>query len=81
VNHVGARDDLAFENFASVRIELPSYTTLEASGMVQILSSRPGQPGLFATLRIENVLDQGYETVKGFSGRGRTVSLGAGLQF
>ena len=81
VNHVGARDDLAFENFASVRVELPSYTTLEASGMVEILSSRPGRPGLSAHLRIENVLDQGYETVKGFPGRGRTVSIGAALLF
>jgi len=81
LNHVGARDDLAFEDFASVRIELPAYTTLDASGLVEILSSRPGRPGLSATLRIENVLDEAYETVKGFPGRGRTVSLGAALLF
>jgi len=81
VNHVGVRDDLAFEDFASVRIELPSYTTLEASGIVEILAGRPGRPGLSAALRIENVLDEGYETVRGFPGRGRTAMLGAALLF
>ena len=81
LNHVGARDDLAFEGFTAARVKLPAYSTLEVSGMVDVLASRPGRPGVTVTLRVENALDEEYDTVAGFQGRGRVVSLGARVRF
>ncbi|NNG15365.1 MAG: TonB-dependent receptor, partial [Gemmatimonadales bacterium] len=81
LNHVGSRDDLAFEDFTAVRVRLPGYTTLEVSAMVDVLRPRPGHPGVTATLRVENALDEEYDTVVGFQGRGRVASLGARVRF
>ncbi len=81
LNHVGSRDDLSFENFTAVRVRLPAYTTVEVSGMVHVLPARPGRPGVTVTLRVENALDEEYETVVGFQGRGRVAFLGARVRF
>jgi len=81
LNHVGARDDLAFDDFTSIRVELPAYTTLDVSARFGIVPEEQGRPGITASVRVENALDESYDTVTGFPGRGRAVTLGVVLQF
>jgi vitamin B12 transporter len=70
---VGARDDLEFVNFAAIRTQLKGYALLNAV-LSREISSR-GQ--IF--LRLDNILDQKYETIYGY-GTPR-FSLYAGLNF
>jgi vitamin B12 transporter len=75
----GPRDDIQFGQFPepNQRVELPSYTTLDLSGVVTVLVERRGRPGLELTARVENVLDEQYEQSVGFPARGRGLFIGA----
>jgi vitamin B12 transporter len=75
----GPRDDIRFGQFPepNQRVELPSYTTLDLSGVVTVLAERRGRPGLELTARVENVLDEQYEQSVGFPARGRGLFIGA----
>jgi vitamin B12 transporter len=74
----GPRDDIRFGQFPepNQRIELPSYTTLDLSGVVTALPGRRGRPSLELTARVENVFDERYEQSVGFPARGRGVFVG-----
>ncbi len=75
---VGGRDDIRFGQFPepNQRVELPSYTTLDLSGVVTVLPGRSRRPSLELTARVENVLDEEYEPSVGFPARGRGVFVG-----
>jgi vitamin B12 transporter len=75
----GPRDDIRFGQFPepNQRVELPSYTTLDLSGVVTLLAERRGRPGLELTARVENVFDEQYEQSVGFPARGRGLFIGA----
>jgi vitamin B12 transporter len=75
----GPRDDIRFGQFPepNQRVELPSYTTLDLSGVVTVLAERRGRPGLELTARVENVFDEQYEQSVGFPARGRGLFIGA----
>ena len=75
---VGARDDIRFGQFPepNQRLELPSYTTLDLSGVVTVLPGRSRRPSLEITGRVENVLDERYEQSIGFPARRRGVFVG-----
>jgi vitamin B12 transporter len=75
----GPRDDIRFGQFPepNQRVELPSYTTLDLSGVVTVLGERRGRPGLELTARVENVFDEQYEQSVGFPARGRGLFIGA----
>jgi vitamin B12 transporter len=81
VTLVGARDDVDFTQTPSARVELPAYAVVDLAGELEILTERPGRPGLFGTVRVENVLDEEYDQVVGFSGRPRAVFGGARFRF
>ncbi|HVX89881.1 MAG TPA: TonB-dependent receptor, partial [Gemmatimonadales bacterium] len=70
---VGRRTDVDFGPFPSVRKELPGYALVDLGADVELL--RRGAV-VAATLRVENALDKGYETIVGFPGRGRVVLVG-----
>jgi vitamin B12 transporter len=72
VTYVGDRADVDFGTFPSSRVELPSYTLVDLSADLTLLGESAG-PSLAVTFRAENVFDQGYDTVVGFPGRGRTL--------
>ena len=74
----GPRDDILFGQFPepNQRVELPSYTTLDLSGVVTVLGERRGRPGLELTARVENVFDEQYEQSVGFPARGRGLFIG-----
>jgi vitamin B12 transporter len=75
-NYVGARDDIDFGPFPSVRSELDSYLALDADLSIDVLQSGAGRPGLTATFRAENLFDREYDTVFGYQGRGRALFAG-----
>jgi vitamin B12 transporter len=80
VSHTGDRDDVDFRPFPSVRVELPGYTLLHADFSIAIPVGRAGV-AISPTLRVENALDEEYDTVVGFPARGRTVLAGARIDF
>ncbi|HEU4829900.1 MAG TPA: TonB-dependent receptor [Gemmatimonadales bacterium] len=71
-NVVGSRDDIDFSVFERVRLD--GYWTLDASAEVHVLRARGARLAL--TARLENALDEAYETVVGFPARGRTLYVG-----
>ncbi|HEX2217882.1 MAG TPA: TonB-dependent receptor [Gemmatimonadales bacterium] len=79
---VGSRDDIRFGQFPepNQRVELPSYTTLDLSGVLTVLPARRGRPGLDLTARLENVFDERYEQSVGFPARGRGIFVGASTE-
>lgn len=79
VNYVGDRDDIQFAQFPdpSVRVELPSYTTVDLSGRYTVLQAgRRGPFGLDVTARVENLFDEEYEQVVAFQSPGRAIFVG-----
>jgi vitamin B12 transporter len=74
-NHVGDREDLNFS--AGGRVTLPSYSTVDLSGRLD-LTSTVGRYAL--TLRVANALDEEYEAVAGFHAPGRMVLVGLQVQ-
>jgi vitamin B12 transporter len=78
---VGSRHDVDFRQAPSARVELPAYVVVDLAGELQILTAGAGRPGLSGTLRVENLFDESYDQVVGFSGRARGLFGGARLQF
>ena len=81
MTYVGARDDVDFTVFPSERVELPAYAVVDLAGEVEILRAAAGRPGLAATVRVENLFNQQYDQVVGFSGRPRGIFGGARFHF
>jgi vitamin B12 transporter len=79
LTYVGDRDDVDFRPFPSVRTELPSYTILDLDASASFPLGRGVD--LTPTVRVENALDEAYETVVGFPGRKRAVLAGARVSF
>lgn len=72
---VGERDDQDFRDFPARRVKLPAFFVLDAAAEVPLLRRR-GRPGLAATLRVDNLLDEDYRNPFGFDARGITVLAG-----
>jgi vitamin B12 transporter len=81
---VGRRDDVDFSSFPATRVVLDAYTVVGGSLDLPItaLGVRldQGWADLALVLRVDNLLDEGYETVVGFPGRGRTLLAGLRLR-
>jgi outer membrane cobalamin receptor len=73
---VGGRDDVDFSAFPAVRLRLPAYRLVDLSADVAILEAARHGVGVALTARLENALDEDYESVVGFAGRGRTLYAG-----
>ena len=69
---VGRREDVDFGAFPAQRVTLDSYTLIDLSVEVRPEFSLP----LAATLRLENALDEEYQTIVGYPGRGRALFVG-----
>ncbi|MGH7584728.1 MAG: TonB-dependent receptor plug domain-containing protein [Gemmatimonadales bacterium] len=72
VTWVGSREDVDFNAFPAERVTLGSDALVDLTLEVRPATSFP----LAATLRLENALDEEYETIVGYPGRGRAVFLG-----
>ena len=73
---VGGRDDVDFSAFPALRVRLPAYRLVDLSADVAILEPARHGVGVAFTARLENALDESYDTVIGFPGRGRTLYAG-----
>jgi vitamin B12 transporter len=81
LTYVGRRDDVDFNAFPSVRVELPGYAIVDLAAEVNVLQPGAGRPGLSGVMRVENLFDQRYDQVVGFAGRPRGVYGGARFRF
>ncbi len=79
--YLGARDDVDFNQFPARRVELPAYATVDLAAEVEVIRSGTGSPGLSITGRVENLFNESYDQVVGFSGRSRGVFGGAKFRF
>jgi outer membrane receptor protein involved in Fe transport len=68
-----------FTQVPSQRVELPAYALVDLVGEVDLLSPGTHGRGLSAMLRVENLFNETYDQVVGFSGRPRGVF--GGLRF
>ena len=74
---VGERDDRDFTVSPPRRIALDDYVRLDLAARWPLLEGGDGRLSLAPTLRLDNLLDAGYQEVFNFPARGRTVFLGA----
>jgi vitamin B12 transporter len=75
LNQVGSRVDQDFRSWPAERVTLPGYVTADLDLQVPVRIRQDAPPALL-TLRVENALDEAFETIVGFPGNGRTVLLG-----
>ncbi len=73
--YIGSRADLDFSNFPSTRVTLPAYHVVDVSGEVTLLG-RPGGWAVGINVRVENLWDERYQEIYGFTAPGRTVMVG-----
>ncbi len=81
LTYTGARSDVDFRSSPAALVQLPSYTLLNLSTEVEVIRSSPGRPGFSGVVRIENIFDERYDQVVGFSGRRRGIFGGAKFRF
>ncbi len=72
--HIGEREDRTWDGLESARVRLDSYSLLNASASYEVL------PFLRLFGRLDNMLDQEYEVVKGYGVPGFSVWAGLGLK-
>ncbi len=73
LSHMGARDDLEYSAWATRRVRMEAFSLLGASAIWNV------RKGAEVFLRLDNILDQAYELVKGY-GTPR-LSLYGGVRF
>ena len=73
---VGRRSDRDFSTFPATPVTLPPYSLLSLGGEWRIFGGGGGRPSLAIQLRGENLLDESYEEVLGFSAPGRGLYVG-----
>lgn len=81
VVYTGARDDVDFNQFPAQLARLPAFTTVNLAGEIEVLRGAPGRTGLSGVMRVENLFNQRYDQVVGFTGRRRGVFGGAKFRF
>ena len=79
VNYTGRRDDRDFSTFPATPLVLPSYTTVNLATELALLRPSQHRTGVTLTARAENLLDEEYQPVLGFTAPGRTVLVGLRL--
>ncbi len=73
--HTGKRDDLDFSTWPAARVSLPGFTLLNAVASYELL------PDVQVFCRMDNLLNEKYEMIKGYGAPGRTVNGGINLLF
>ena len=77
----GARDDRDFSAWPAAPIALSSYALLGLGLEVDLLQSGEGRPGIDLRLRAENLLDEEYQEIFGFTSPGRSFLVGLSVDF
>lgn len=77
----GETHDVDFSSFPSERVTLPSHQVLDIHGSLTLIQGDGPRPSVSLTGRVENLLNEEYQTIVGFPGRSRTVYLGGRLDW
>ena len=82
-DYSGSRDDVDFRPFPAERVTLAGYALLNAAADFPLAAVIRGHwaTTIGVTAVGQNLLDEAYESVVGFAGRGRTLLMGARLRF
>jgi vitamin B12 transporter len=75
LTRVGDRVDIDFAQF--VRVQAPAYTKVDLSAELGLLTAPRSASGVALTLRLDNALDEHYQSVYGFDAPGRALLVGA----
>ena len=81
MTYVGRRDDVDFNQFPSLRVELPGYALIDLAGEIDLIPTAGLRPAVSAVARVENLFNARYDQVVGFAGRSRGVFGGARFHF
>ena len=81
LTYTGARDDVDFREFPAAVVRLPAYAMVNVAADVELVRAGPGRPGVSGLIRVENLFNERYEPVVGFTGRRRGVFGGANFRF
>ena len=73
--HTGEREDLDFSTWPAARVTLPEYTLLNAVFSYDLTLNAQ------AFLRLDNILNEEYEMIKGYGAPGFSVYGGVNLIF
>jgi vitamin B12 transporter len=73
--YTGKREDLAWEGWTSSRVQMSPFTLFNAALSYDVL------PSVQLFLRLDNILDQEYETIKGYGTPGFSAFGGFQIQF
>jgi vitamin B12 transporter len=77
----GSRTDRDFATWPASPVELPAYALLGLGLDLELLESSGRRPGVGLRVRTENLLDEEYEEMFGFVAPGRTILVGARVDF
>jgi vitamin B12 transporter len=77
VSMTGSRRDRDFSTYPATPVELPRTTLVSVGGEWSVPVGRPGGTTATLLVRFDNLLDQSYEEVYGFSSPGRALRVGA----
>lgn len=73
--HIGEREDMEWTGWASTRVTMPSYTLLNAALSYDVF------PKAQIFLRLDNILDEEYELIKGYGTPGFSAFGGVKVLF
>ncbi len=76
VTFVGDQQDLDFRTFPAPRVTLPGYTKVDVAMSYLLMKDRPHLRELTAFGKVQNLFDEGYQQVFGFSAPRITFLLG-----
>ncbi len=74
MTHLGTREDQEWIDWIATRVQMAPFTLVNAVGSYDIL------PNIQLFLRLDNILDQQYELIKGYGTPGRSVYGGFKIQ-
>jgi vitamin B12 transporter len=79
--YVGERKDKDYADFPATPVTLAAYTLLNFSAEVPLVRVERGRPSAAATLRVDNLTDEKYESVFGFRTPRRQFLGGVRISF
>ncbi len=76
VRRTGEREDRDFGSWPASPVTLPAHTVVDLAANVRLASDEAGRPTVTLVVRAENLFNETYEEVWGFSAPGRGVYIG-----
>ncbi len=78
---IGSRYDRDFSWWPASSVRMPSYLLFNVGADMRLFPSAGVRPGMDLQVRVENLLDQEYQELFGFSAPGRAFMVGCEMTF